>query len=976
MSSKEVRTLLHKLRKIVVAVGTAAMLFGTMGAIGASASTTATVLTRAQFVYDFAVANNLAPVYPTTPTFSDVPASSPYYGYIEAAYQAGWIIGVGNGDFAPNSPLTRAQVVKIEVIALGDGPAALADASSSTTFTDNSSIPSWARGYVVEAVKLGLVKGYPNGSFAPNQSLTTSDEPFFLSQYKAVATTSAFTISASPSDAGVGQAVTLSAKGASGTVTYSVTSSNAAINGSTFIASAAGNYTVTGTAAGGVTATTVVNVYGAATGLKINAPATIVANGATANTVTVDVVDANGNIVANSSDSITLTSSDASVLANPSTNPVSASSGVATFSLTSGTVVSGKTTLTATDTTASPNLSQTATVSSVGQTATSISLSPAQKYVENNDGSGSDLFTATVNDQTGNAMSAGTFQINFTLTGPSGITFANGTTSYTAAYYNGTNATVTVDVAKAAAGSFTVTASTPTTGISSGTASADAVTVGAATALQLSQSGTTATADQAYASTNTSTGNLETLTITAVDSHGFPTAWTGTADVTEMLGTSPGALQVNGTTPSTTTGVVPVSVATTTANPSVTVNVSKALTQSSNTSGTYTFQASDAASVLTSSSTLSFSVTPGTAKAVVISPSTSINLGDNSPVAVVTAQITDAEGNNVSMAGVGLTFTLNAISPTPAAEASLSATSVSTGASGSASTTLTLEPYNGNKYTVTVAGASGSGLSGTSTTGTFELFSTVPQSLSATLLDSCTSSGQTIAGTPVTCSTSNAAHGVTLTVYGYDQYNSQVGSDSLTITPSAGLNISGAVATGGTYSASTNTFTAPLSGGKLTVTGITATTAGTQSVSIVDNNSEAAITSNASISVVAGAFSAFDVMTAINGSNLSGNSSNSYLAFTTNKAATVWLQPSDASGNLAPPTATEEVYLTSDAASFSFANSNGTPLPSITYGATPKVYYELSVPAGSSAIAVQYTETATGTNSPYDNLTATYGTHP
>ena len=952
--------MLHKLQKLVVAVGTAAMLFGTMGAVGASASTTATVLTRAQFVYDFAVANNLAPVYPTNPTFTDVPASSPYYGYIEAAYQAGWIIGVGNGDFAPNSPLTRAQVVKIEVIALGDGPAALADMNTATTFTDNSSIPSWARGYVVEAVKLGLVKGYPNGSFAPNQSLTTADEPYFLAQYKAVATTSAFTISASPSDAAVGQAVTLSAKGTTSAVTYSVNSTNAAINGDTFIASTAGNYTVTGTAAGGTTATTVVNVYGAATGLKINAPATIVANGASSNTVTVDVVDANGNIVANNSDTITLSSSDTSVLAQPSPNSVAATNGVATFSLTSGTVVSGSTTLTATDTTASPNLSQTATVSSVGQVATSISLTAAQKYVENNDGNGSDVFTATVNDQTGNPMSAGTFQINFTVSGAG--TFASGATTYTTAYYNGTNATVTVYVAKAAAGAITVTASTPTTGVTSATATATAVTVGAPVALQLTQSGTTATADQAAASTDTTNNNLETLTITSVDANGYPANWTGTADVTEMLGTSPGALEISGVSPNTTTGVVPVSFA---GVSSMTVNVSSAASKTANTAGTYTFQASDAGSVLTSSSTLSFSVTPGTAATVAISsPTSQINLGDSSPTGVVTAQIMDAEGNNVPMAGVALAFTLVPGVGT-SSQASLSATSVTTNATGAASTTLTMQPYNGNHYTVSVAGVNGDVTTGSpSVSGEFLLSSTVPQTLSATLLDSTTASGQTTAG----------GNGVTLTVYGYDQYNSQVGTDSLTITPSAGLDMS--AASGCTYDSNTNTCTGSLNAGKLTVTGIVATTAGTQSVSIVDNSSESGIKTNASISVVAGSFSAFDLLTGINGSNLANNSAsgNDYLVFTTNKAATVWLQPSDSHGNLAPAITTEEVYLTSDATTFSFANSSGTPLPSIAY--LGNVYYEISIPAGQGAVAVQYTETATGANSPYDNLTATYGPHP
>ncbi|MHB1843126.1 MAG: S-layer homology domain-containing protein, partial [Sulfobacillus sp.] len=150
--------MLHKIQKLVVAVATAAMLFGTMGAVGASAATTPTVTTRAQFVAQIAQAAGLKPVTPATPIFSDVPASAPDAGYIDAASQAGWVNGIGAGLFDPTGPLTRAQATKIEVNALGTAAAAAAASymTTATTFTDNSSIPSWARGYVVEAVKVGL----------------------------------------------------------------------------------------------------------------------------------------------------------------------------------------------------------------------------------------------------------------------------------------------------------------------------------------------------------------------------------------------------------------------------------------------------------------------------------------------------------------------------------------------------------------------------------------------------------------------------------------------------------------------------------------------------------------------------------------------------------------------------------------------------------------------------------------------------
>lgn len=254
---------------LTLAVVASVMLLGIAGAPGVAA---ASIVSRAQFVCDFAAVMNLQPVYPATPNFSDVPSTSAYYGCIEAAYQAGWIDGIGGTLFGPSDALTRAQVAKIEVTALGDSTAALSNMNASTAFTDNASIPSWARGYIVEAVQLGLVKGYTDGSFQPNAVITSADEPFFLSQYAAVAgvtvAAKTVTISAAPGAAVVGQVVDLSAlvQDATGVVipgaavNYTVNSPAATVSGSTFVASQPGAYIVTATAADGVSGTTTVTV--------------------------------------------------------------------------------------------------------------------------------------------------------------------------------------------------------------------------------------------------------------------------------------------------------------------------------------------------------------------------------------------------------------------------------------------------------------------------------------------------------------------------------------------------------------------------------------------------------------------------------------------------------------------------------------------------------------------------------------------
>ena len=142
-------------------------------------------VTRAQFVMALAAALHLQPLNAAEQSFTDVPRSSPYYGFIEAAVQKGWIEGVGGGRFDPSGPLTRAQIAKIEVTALGDVSAAEADMGTATTFIDNGAIPSWARGYIVEAVHLGLIRGYPNGAFEPGAAITQAQVPAFLRQLNA-----------------------------------------------------------------------------------------------------------------------------------------------------------------------------------------------------------------------------------------------------------------------------------------------------------------------------------------------------------------------------------------------------------------------------------------------------------------------------------------------------------------------------------------------------------------------------------------------------------------------------------------------------------------------------------------------------------------------------------------------------------------------------------------------------------------------
>ncbi len=144
-------------------------------------------VTRAEFVSILDKALKLAPYNPTVPDFGDVTQGDWFYGPVESAVHAGIIKGFG-GDFKPNTPITREQMATILVNALNEQDQARAIMSVKTTFTDDAGISAWARGFVEQAVRDGLLKGYPDNSFVPQGDATRAEAcamiENFLSMHK------------------------------------------------------------------------------------------------------------------------------------------------------------------------------------------------------------------------------------------------------------------------------------------------------------------------------------------------------------------------------------------------------------------------------------------------------------------------------------------------------------------------------------------------------------------------------------------------------------------------------------------------------------------------------------------------------------------------------------------------------------------------------------------------------------------------
>jgi hypothetical protein len=78
----------------------------------------------------------------------------------------GIVHGFGDGTFQPDGQVTRAQFAKMLVEVTGRGPAA----EPQLDFADD--IPAWAAGYVATAVRAGLVTGFTDNTFRPNDIIT------------------------------------------------------------------------------------------------------------------------------------------------------------------------------------------------------------------------------------------------------------------------------------------------------------------------------------------------------------------------------------------------------------------------------------------------------------------------------------------------------------------------------------------------------------------------------------------------------------------------------------------------------------------------------------------------------------------------------------------------------------------------------------------------------------------------------------
>ncbi|RKP53994.1 hypothetical protein D7Z26_11430 [Cohnella endophytica] len=107
-------------------------------------------------------------------SFSDVPATSWSTDVINRATQLGIVSGYTDGSFHPNQRVTRAEFATLLARAFG------LSATSSTSFSDTQN--SWAKDSINALVSAGVVKGYPDGTFHPDQNISRAEMVSMLSR--------------------------------------------------------------------------------------------------------------------------------------------------------------------------------------------------------------------------------------------------------------------------------------------------------------------------------------------------------------------------------------------------------------------------------------------------------------------------------------------------------------------------------------------------------------------------------------------------------------------------------------------------------------------------------------------------------------------------------------------------------------------------------------------------------------------------
>jgi hypothetical protein len=140
-------------------------------------------ITRAEFATIMDKVLKLTPYSTQTPIFTDVNRGDWFYQTVETSEHAGIFKGYGDGAFHPNAPISRQEIACVLVQAMGKSRLADSSAKAVTKFMDDHAIAWWSRGYAFVALQQGIVGGYPDGSFKPENETARAEACAMVSNF-------------------------------------------------------------------------------------------------------------------------------------------------------------------------------------------------------------------------------------------------------------------------------------------------------------------------------------------------------------------------------------------------------------------------------------------------------------------------------------------------------------------------------------------------------------------------------------------------------------------------------------------------------------------------------------------------------------------------------------------------------------------------------------------------------------------------
>ena len=105
----------------------------------------------------------------TTNDFSDVSSDQWFNNAVSTLANAGILSGYADGTFKPGNNITRAELATIVARFLEN------QVSAGVNVNLNDISGHWAEGFIIEVAENGIITGYPDGTFKPDQAITRAE---------------------------------------------------------------------------------------------------------------------------------------------------------------------------------------------------------------------------------------------------------------------------------------------------------------------------------------------------------------------------------------------------------------------------------------------------------------------------------------------------------------------------------------------------------------------------------------------------------------------------------------------------------------------------------------------------------------------------------------------------------------------------------------------------------------------------------